>query len=411
MKRILILLVLFAPVVLLAQKEIKPSVSKAEKALKDKKLDEAKAIIDVTVADQATMVDKKGAPSKSAAKAWYLKGLIYASIDTSKNEKFKALDPDPFPAAIEAFKKSDELNKEKKEPSFFSDAIGLPILDTQVKANLANAYYTKAAAAFQEEKDYKKAFKYVDQTIQLYPDTVFLNPAGVFFAPQAKETDKSIEWLNMYLQKGGTSSDAYVMLFSAYRDEKKDNDMALKIIKEARAKFPNNADFPKYELNVYVTSKQYDLAKNMIETELKADPNNKESYYMLGELNRELKNEPEAIKAFEKAIQLDPTYYDPIASLADISFKDVNTIRTQRNALNPNKDVAKRRELYMQIEKELKETVGYWEKLETLKPEEDAVLYGLLSIYGDLAVYDEATYNPKIEKLKKKMKGLGLEVD
>ena len=410
MKRILILLVLFALAVLLAQKEIKPSVPKAEKALKDKKLDEAKAIIDVTVADQATMFDKKGEPSKNAAKAWYLKGVIYASIDTSKNEKFKALDADPFLASIDAFKKSDEINK-GKETFFVTDAIGLPIMDTQVRANLANGYYAKAASAFQEEKDYKKAFKYIDQTIQLFPDTIFLNPAGVFFAPQAKEFDKSIEWLNMYIEKGGKSPDAYVMLFSAYRDEKKDNDKALKIIKEARTKFPNNADFAKYELNVYVTAKQYDLAKQMIETELKADPNNKESYFMLGELNRELKNEPEAITAFEKAMQIDPTYYDPIASMADISFKDVNTIRTQRNGLNPNKDIAKRRELYLQIEKELKETVGYWEKLETIKPEEDAVLYGLLSIYGDLSTYDEVTYNPKIDKLKKKMKTLGLEVD
>ena len=401
---------LFALAVLLAQKEIKPSVPKAEKALKDKKLDEAKAIIDVTVADQATMFDKKGEPSKNAAKAWYLKGVIYASIDTSKNEKFKALDADPFLASIDAFKKSDEINK-GKETFFVTDAIGLPIMDTQVRANLANGYYAKAASAFQEEKDYKKAFKYIDQTIQLFPDTIFLNPAGVFFAPQAKEFDKSIEWLNMYIEKGGKSPDAYVMLFSAYRDEKKDNDKALKIIKEARTKFPNNADFAKYELNVYVTAKQYDLAKQMIETELKADPNNKESYFMLGELNRELKNEPEAITAFEKAMQIDPTYYDPIASMADISFKDVNTIRTQRNGLNPNKDIAKRRELYLQIEKELKETVGYWEKLETIKPEEDAVLYGLLSIYGDLSTYDEVTYNPKIDKLKKKMKTLGLEVD
>jgi len=410
MKRLMILLAFFAPLALLAQKEIKPSVAKAEKALKDKKLDEAKAIIDVTVADQGTMVDKKGEPSKSAAKAWYLKGVIYASIDTSKNEKFKALDANPFPAAVEAFKKSDEINK-GKEAYFVTDAMGLPIMDTQVKANLANAYYTKAAAAFQEEKDYKTAFKYVDQTIQLYPDTVFLNPAGVFFAPQAKETDKSIEWLNMYIQKGGTSSDAYVMLFSAYRDEKKDNDKALQIVKEARKKFPNNADFPKYELNVYVTAKQYDLAKQMIETDLKSEPNNKESYFMLGELNRELGNEPEAIKAFEKAMQIDPTYYDPIASMADISFKDVNKLRQERNALNPNKDIQKRRELYLQIEKELKETVGYWEKLESIKPEEDAVLYGLLSIYGDLSTYDETAYAAKTEKLKKKMKTLGLEVD
>jgi len=37
MKRIIIVMMLFAPIVMMAQKEVKPSVSKAEKALKDKK--------------------------------------------------------------------------------------------------------------------------------------------------------------------------------------------------------------------------------------------------------------------------------------------------------------------------------------------------------------------------------------
>src|SRR4051812_32451179 len=139
MKRIVIAMMLFVPIVMMAQKEIKPSVAKAEKALKDKKLDEAKAIIDVTTADPGTMVDKKGEPSKASAKAWYLKGVIYASIDTSKNEKFKALEANPFPIAIEAFKKSEDIDK-GKTPYFLTDAAGLPILDTNVKVNLANSY-------------------------------------------------------------------------------------------------------------------------------------------------------------------------------------------------------------------------------------------------------------------------------
>src|SRR6478736_6737422 len=345
MKRIVIVLMLFVPIAMMAQKEIKPSISKAEKALKDKKLDEAKAIIDVTTTDPGTMVDKKGEPSKNAAKAWYLKGVIYASIDTSKNEKIKALEANPFPIAIEAFKKSDELDK-GKTPYFLTDAVGLPILDTNVKVNLANSYYMQAAKEFQDNKDYEKAFIYVDKTIQLYPDTVFLNPAGVFFAPQAKKWDKSIEWLNLYLQKGGKSSDAYVMLFSAYRDDKKDTDMALKTIKEARVKFPNNTDFAKYELNLYITSKQYDVAKNMVETDLKANPNDKEALFLLGELNKEMKNADAAKAAYSKALEIDPNYFDALASLTDLYWQDAKVPKDAMGKLGISKDdMAKRQAL------------------------------------------------------------------
>jgi hypothetical protein len=37
-------------------------------------------------------------------------------------------------------------------------------------------------------------------------------------------------------------------------------------------------------------------------------------------------------------------------------------------------------------------------------------LYGLLTVYNDISLYDES-YEPKIVELKKKMKALGLDVD
>lgn len=405
MKRLIIVMTLFVPIVMMAQKEIKPSIPKAEKALKDKKLDEAKAIIDVTTADQATMVDKKGGPSKNAAKAWYLKGVIYASIDTSKNQAFKSLDPNPFPTAIEAFKKSEELDK-GKSTYFLTDAMGLPILDTNVKVNLANAYYTQAAKEFQDNKDYDKAFKYVSQTIELYPDTVFLNPAGVFFAPQAKQFDKSIEWLNLYLQKGGTSSDAYVMLFSNYRDQKKDNEMALKTIKEARVKFPNNSDFPKYELNHYITNKQYDVAKNMVEANLKADPNDKEAFFLLGELNKELKDTAGAKAAFEKALAVDPNYFDALASLTDLIWQETKVPKDAMGKLGISKaDMAKRQALDKEYVANLKAYLPYVQRCEKLQPDNVNVLYSLMNIYADL---DD---QPNLTVVKKKLKKLGEDVD
>jgi hypothetical protein len=103
MKKIVVLMFGVLPFVAFSQKEIKPNVGSAEKALKAGKLDEAKAIIDVTTASQEFMVDKKGGPSKNAAKPWFLKGIIYAAIDTTNNEaKFKSLVPEGFPVAKEA---------------------------------------------------------------------------------------------------------------------------------------------------------------------------------------------------------------------------------------------------------------------------------------------------------------------
>src|SRR5882724_11746877 len=141
MKRI-ILFVLLTPVISLAQKEIKPSVSKAETALQKGNLDEAKSIIDATVTNQEFMVDKKGQPSKNAAKAWYLKGMIYVGIDTAKAEKFKSLSGDPFPQAKEAFQKAEELDTKKSESLVSSLMMGLavPMTKDQVSKTYAQTY-------------------------------------------------------------------------------------------------------------------------------------------------------------------------------------------------------------------------------------------------------------------------------
>jgi tetratricopeptide (TPR) repeat protein len=405
MKRVVIALMCFASFALLAQKEIKPSISKAEKALKEGKLDEAKAIIDITVADQGTMVDKKGQPSKNAAKAWFIKGVTYAAIDTTKNEKFKALDPNPFPTAQEAFKKVQELDNGKTD-YFLTDAIGLPLLNININANFANAFYLKAVADYQDKKDYKAAFANISKTIALYPDTAFLNAGGVFFATQAGEDDTVIDWLTEYLKKGGKSSDAYVMLFSTYRDKKKDNAKALEILKEARQKFPNNAEFAKYELNIYITNKQYDLAKNMIEADLKANPNDKESLYLLGELNKEMKDTEGAKQAFQKAFDLDPTYFDAIAGLTDLIWLDAKAIKDEMGKLGITKpEMAKRQALDKQYVEKLKTYLPYVQKCEKLQPDNINILYQLLNVYTDL---DD---QPNIALVKKKLKRLGEDVD
>ncbi|MFN7792200.1 MAG: tetratricopeptide repeat protein, partial [Cyclobacteriaceae bacterium] len=251
MKKIAIALLFVFPLSVLAQKEIKPSISKAEKALKTGKIDEAKAIIDVTVANQEFMVDKKGNPSKSAAKAWYLKGLVYAAIDTTKETKFKSLEAEPYKVAVEAFAKSKEIGK--GELTFFSDDMGLPILNTQLDGKLAQAYLNVSLKAYQEDKDYKKAFQYMERVVYFLPkDTTMLLNAGVYFAPSAEEYDKALDYIDKYHAAGGTNPDSYIQKLSIYLTKKKDLDKALLITQDLMKRFPTNADFPKYELDIYI---------------------------------------------------------------------------------------------------------------------------------------------------------------
>lgn len=397
------LLAVAAPLLSVAQKEIKPSTQKAEKALKEGKIDEAKAIIDVTTQSQDFMVDKKGQPSKSAAEAWFLKGVIYAAIDTTKQEKFKSLEANAFPIAKEAFDKSKEIDK-GKNAFFVTDAIGLPIMNDQVLTYIAQSYFNKAVTAYQDEKDYKKAFTVMENVLYFIPnDTAVLLNAGVFFGPAADENEKSIEYMKRYVEAGGKSSDPFIMMFGIYRDKMKDYDKALKIAQEAIVKFPNNPEFPKYELDIFIKQNKLPEAKASMQKQVDADPTDKESRYFLGVINMELKDQAEAKKWYQEAIKLDPKYFEPNLALAEIIYQDAKDVKQQMAQLGITKEDQKKKfELDKVLVEKLKVALPYWETCEKLSPDEPKVLDTLLTIYTDLDV------QPQIARIEKKMKTLGL---
>lgn len=402
MKKLVILFLACMPLFAVAQKEIKPSVPNAEKALRGGKIDEAKSIIDVTTSSQEYMVDKKGAPSKNAGKAWFLRGVIYAAIDTTKEQKFKTLVADGFPIAKESFEKAKEV--EKDNLAFLKDEAGFPVMNDQVNAYLAQSYFNTAINAYQEEKDFKKAFEYTERTLYFIPnDTSILMNAGIFFGPSAEEYDKSIDYIKKYQEKGGTSQDANIMLFSIYRDQKKDNEAALKLAKELVAKYPNNPEYPKFELDMYIKMNRLPEAKEAMIKQANANPNDKESRYYLGIISNELKQGDEAKKWFEESIKLDAKYFEPQLGLAELYYLDAKKIKDEMNQLGNSKDdFAKKVALDKQYQEKLKVALPYFEKCEKLSPDESKVLDVLYLIYTDLEM------NAQVTRIEKKMKALGL---
>ena len=437
MKKIAPFLLLF-PLAVAAQKEIKPSVSKAETALQKGIFDEAKSIIDATVANQEYMVDKKGQPSKNAAKAWYLKGMIYAAIDTTKAAKFKSLDPNPFAVAKEAFIKAEEIDKGKNESLVNALTLGFPVPMTkdQVSKTLAGVYLERGYATYQK-KDYKGAFVDIEKVVFFVPnDTTQLMNAGVYFGPAAEENDKALDYISRYKVKGGKNPDASLQQYSIYtkraeaakkigkeKDKKYDplldsvymkyTNQALKVAQELSAKYPNNMDFLNLEYNIYTQTNRLPEAKRLMEKRANADPKDKESRYFLGLICNELKDTEAAKHWMGEAIKVDPDYFDANLVLAKLTYAEAQKLRNERNAITGQKDadLKKRQELFKQIPGKLKDSAVYWEKCVAVNSSDADGLYGLLSVYSDLSLYEDATYEPKITELKKKMKALGLEVD
>lgn len=417
MKKLVALLFL-VPGLAMAQKEIKPNLSKAEGAWKSNKLDEAKAIIDVSVASQEFMVDaKKGGPSKNAAKAWYLKGVIYAALDTTKNPKFQALSANAFDESKAAFEKSKEIDQGKskgfiKLPDGALGGFEREFTISEVNDALGNGYFNRSLRFYEEDRDYTKAFTYIKHSMYFTPtDTFKMRIAGTYFGPAAKEYEESAGFLESYVKGGGTMKEAYQQLIALYSTQKK-NEEALAVIRQAKEKYPDEAEFSQSEIAILYDMGRLPEARASIEKKIASGGADRSTYYNLGFICNKIKDMDCAKKAFNDAIKIDKDDFDSYAMLADISYKEVGEIRRERGAItgSTDADLKKRKELFTKIGDKLRESLPYWEKCYELKGTDDNVLYGLLSVYGDLYAYDES-YGPKMETLKKKMKGMGLEVD
>jgi tetratricopeptide (TPR) repeat protein len=393
MKRFTILLLIFAAFSVYAQKPVKPNLNKALSQLKDGKLDEAKANVDAAITNEKMMTD---------GKTWYYRGLVYAALDTTKNESFKSLAPDAFNVALESFAKADQMAKAGKE-YFTQDAMGLPTPKSQQLLVWANAYLNKGANQYQEE-DYDNAVKNFEKVAQILPnDTTAYFYAG-FASYQSENYDKAIENFGKYLEKGGKSSDAYSLLININSGPKENKEKALEYVRQAKAKFPNNPEFPKVEIGLLIDLKRIDEAKSGLEAAIAKEPENKLLHFYLGYANATLGKIDAAKKNYEDALKIDPKYFEAQLYLAKLMYGDAATIKKEMANLGISEaDKKKRFALDKTLVEKLKVALPYWEKAEQLNPSDQEVLDVLYSIYTDLDMQDQ------IKRIEKRYKELGLD--
>jgi tetratricopeptide (TPR) repeat protein len=391
-----ILILLLAPALAFAQKPVKPNLNKVLNFWKDGKLKEAKEMIDLAETDPKLSLD---------GKTFYYKGLVYAALDTTSNEEYKALATEPLATALAAFEKGDGMSKGKE--FFVQDAMGLPVLKSQQLLVLANYYLNKGANAFQEE-DFDAAVAGFKKTQSIIPDDTTAYFYGGYAYFQKEEYQPAIDQFKTYLDKGGKSPDAYSLIINTYSGPLENKEEALKWSQSAKTKFPTDGNFPKVEIGLLIDLNKIDDAKGGLESAVAKEPGNKILHFYLGYVNSKLEKWEDSKANYLQALKIDPEYFDAQYYLAQIYLIAAEKVKKEMNNLGISKEDQKRK---LQLDNELVEkykiALPYWEKANNMKIEDSnsriEVLDKLSTMYYYLGEDAKAT------AVEKKLKELGVD--
>lgn len=405
MKRIVLILMLIVPACLYAQKPVKPNLNKALSLMQEGKLAEAKDMIDAATTYEKTMGD---------GKTWYYRGLIYSSLDTTSNEAFKALSPNPLNVAIESFKKADQMASADKE-YFIVDPNNLAGAADNTKPaqleRLANYYLNKAINLVQQdEPDYAASLVQLEKTKFVFENamTEYRNDTLTYFviaiaAQNAEKPEEAIAAAKEYYKRKGKGKEPYIIMYQIYTN-KDDKEKALEVVREAKAALPNELDFPLMEIELLIKLDRASEAKGGLEKAIVSDPGNKTLHFFLGYVNIGENDLVTARKNFEDAIRIDPQYFEAQLYLAKVIGEDAKKIKRQINNLGISAaDKKKKMELDGQYVEKLKVALPHWEKAEKLNGSDKEVLEELYSIYQDLGMQAQVDrIDKKLTQLEKK---------
>lgn len=393
MKKILylIVLVLFS----LSGFAQKREVQTASNHLKAGRLDKALEAIEKAVVHEQTMNDPR---------AWFYRGNIYLQIHGSDNPEFKKLDNDPLQKALESYIKTVQLDTRRQ---YFIELYGnVQVLSTEFFNNAVAEYNAKNylnASAF-----FEKAFK-SGELIE-YVDTVTFYNIG-FTAQLGKDYDRAIDIYKRVLAMPYEKAEVYTSLAQAYSG-KGEEDKALEYILEARKKWPGDFNVLIAEINHYLQTGNTDAAKNTLSLAAEQDPDNPSLHFAIGANYNEMYNDSlrtptekqeayiESVKAYKRAIELQPDYFDALYNLGALIFNEGIRIFVEADKqLSKDMDFKKYGLAETKFKEIWKEAQPYLEQALALIDESDSNYYFAVASLREM--YARTNQPEKLEEINK----------
>ncbi|HCE55803.1 MAG: tetratricopeptide repeat protein [Lutibacter sp.] len=320
-------------------------------------------------------------PKYSSEVGVLLNKMIIAVADNASNSYSKA---------IETKEDADYLKAAKE----FQQVYALSPRDTSYLDNAALVYYFG--------KDY-------DSSIKLYEELLALNYTGITTVFVA--TDKASGEDVVYGDKKAMDLQVKLGLAENPREEKKEsrremifknlaqnyadkgnNEKAMEIIAKGRKEFPSSYSLLIDEANIYYKAGDNAKFKERLEEAIRLNPTEPTLYYNVGVMNMDQKNIDEAIKNFEKAIELKPDYADAYNNIGAAIIEKAAPIIDEMN--KSLADFKKYDKLQVQQFDIYRKALPYYEKAYELNPKSINIIQTLMGLYENLEMTD------KLEKIR-----------
>lgn len=346
------------------------NVRKAERALEDQELAEAKSLIDPAITDEQT---------KDDGKTWYIYGQIYQAIAEDSTNSVQA--DEPYQTALDAYRKAKELEDEGSVHYTFADQ----------KIQEVWAKNINAGAEKYQEQDFESAIRNFEIAKMALPDDTTAYIYGGISAQQSGNLDVAAEnYAYLVDELDYQSEDFYNSLIYIYLVEKKDNDKAVEYLRKAQDAFPENSDFLKREINVLIQDESYDEAEQKLTKAIEKEGDNPILFYNRAYLYEQMGRGEDAIENYKKAIELDPNYFDANFNLAAYYFNKAAEILTEANEMDLKEYQKRGKEIEENAKVFFEKALPYLEKSKEIKPDDEKTLSTLQTVYTRLGMDDKA---------------------
>jgi tetratricopeptide (TPR) repeat protein len=158
-----------------------------------------------------------------------------------------------------------------------------------------------------DQKKYDEALIVINGMLKAIPDSPDLNHLGGVAYYGLKNNEKAIIHFEKVTPESRFFQDAVVHVAFVYQEQKK-NDAAVKFLKSAIEKDPDNPDFKYYLGTFYEELEDYENAAQYIKQAIEIEPDNARYYFRIGVVYDKWNKKEASMEAMRTVISLDPKH-------------------------------------------------------------------------------------------------------
>ena len=332
-----------------------------------------------------------GMKPNDQSQAWLYRASIYQNILQSGDEELIAKAPNALEIVYES------LMNCMKNPEFLQDPQNKQEIYQRV-GNVMNTYYTQGADLYNAGKFaeatpmFKKAYD-IAKSLGSQDANDMLNLAATS-ALRAQDYETALAYFTELKDNGVDSVDLYKHLAACYNGMG-NAEQAMAMINAGLEKNPSDAGLILEKVNAYLKEGKGAEAVEDLNRLRELDPENAQLLFVLGtiygdENNKDIYDAEKALKYYEDALKINPSYYDATYNIGVLYTAMANDYIKQANEITgiSKKELEQYDGLMEQANELLRTGLPYLKQAYDAQPSDD-VKNVLRSIYVQLKMNDE----------------------